>query len=312
MEPLSHYWGHLHLQSHPACPQRCSCPLWGQCASCHTTSCPSRHTGTQLRPMSLLAGDAAHRAAGARVLHFALGHALRMLPEPAASCQHERSQPVPSCRTRPACPAAGSLPGCQGPCPAAGSLLGLWPEMGKEIRKEDPGFRPPPLSGLRAVLCVCASLFSSPWLMKYLGSLSCSPVSAFRFDFPDLSWGFGGGGQFCLAFPARGGSSRDPTTGALPPTPAWLLCRIISFPCGLSCRAPSVMCRGGSWITSQSPCPYQNTPLCPVSPWGIFVGQGVAVLSPGAPGAGRSGAECPRGGSPGAPHTSVPAHAPQP
>lgn len=77
-------------------------------------------------PVSVLAGDAAHRAAGARVLRFALGHALRMLPEPAASSRDERSQPVPSCRTRPACPAAGSLPSCQlpagppGPCSASG------------------------------------------------------------------------------------------------------------------------------------------------------------------------------------------------
>lgn len=286
MEPLPQFWGHLHHRSHPACPLCCSCPFWGQCASCQATSCPSRHTGTQLRPFSLLAGDAAHRAARARVLRFALGHALRMLLEPAASSRDERSQPVPSCRTRPSLPSCRVPAQLPGPCWAARSLLSLWPEMGKQIRKEDPGFR---LSGLRAVLCVCASLFSSLWLMKYLGSLSCSPVSAFRFDFPDLSWGFfpGGGGQFCLAFPSRGASRSDPTTGTLPPTPAWLLCRIISFPCGLSCRAPSVMCRGGSWITSQSPCPYQNTPLCPVSPWGVSVGQEVAVLSPGAPGAGR-------------------------
>lgn len=122
--------GSLHLRSHPACPQCCPCPPWGQRASCHATSCPSRHTGTQLSPTSLLAGDAAHRAAGARVLRFALGHAVRMLPEPAASSRDERSQPVPSCRTRPACPAAGSLPSCRvpaqlpGPCSASGRRRG--------------------------------------------------------------------------------------------------------------------------------------------------------------------------------------------
>lgn len=42
--------GSLHLCSRPACPQRCSCPPWGQCGSCHATSCPSCPSGTQLRP----------------------------------------------------------------------------------------------------------------------------------------------------------------------------------------------------------------------------------------------------------------------
>lgn len=137
MEPLPQFWGHLHLRSRPACPLCCSCPLWGQCASCHATSCPSRHTGTQLRPLSLPAGDAAHRAARARVLRFPLSHALRMLPEPAASSRDERSQPVPSRRTRPACPAAGSLPSCRvpagppGPCSASGRRWGS--ESGRKI-----------------------------------------------------------------------------------------------------------------------------------------------------------------------------------
>lgn len=40
----------LGTPSSPVCPQCCSCPLWGQCASCYTTSCPSRHSGSQLSP----------------------------------------------------------------------------------------------------------------------------------------------------------------------------------------------------------------------------------------------------------------------
>lgn len=139
--------------------------------------------------------------------------------------------------------------------------------------------------------------------MKYLGSLSCSPVSAFRFGFPDLSWGLRGGEAVPFLFPLPWGRPDGPHHGNASAHASLVTLQDISFPCGLSCRAPSVMCRGGSWITSQSPCPYQNTPLCPVSPWGVSVGQGVAVLSPGAPGAGRpwSGAECPRGALQGSP-----------
>lgn len=198
-------------------------------------------------------------------------------------------------------------------CPLARSLLGLWPQTGRQMGKDDPGSRPSPLSGLRAVPCVCASLFSSLWLMKYLGSLSCSPVSAFRFGFPDLSWGWGWGAVPCL-FPLPWGRPEGPHHGNASAHASLVTLQDISFPCGLSCRAPSVMCRGGSWITSQSPCPYQNTLLCPVSPWGVSVGQGVAILSPGAPGAGRPlvGCRMPTVGSPGLTHTWVPAHAPQP
>lgn len=123
-------------------------------------------------------------------------------------------------------------------CPLARSLLGLWPQTGRQMGKDDPGSRPSPLSGLRAVPCVCASLFSSLWLMKYLGSLSCSPVSAFRFGFPDLSWGLGGGGQFRVSFPSRGAGRRDPTTGTLLPTPAWLLCRIFLSPVAFLAEHP--------------------------------------------------------------------------
>lgn len=102
-----------------------------------------------------------------------------------------------------ACPAARSLPSCWVPArPLAGDEEG--------IRKEDPGFGPPLLSGLRAVPCVCALLFSSPWLMKYLGSLSCSPVSAFRFGFPNLSWGFGGGGSSVSLSPPVGAARGTP------------------------------------------------------------------------------------------------------
>lgn len=146
MEPLPQFWGHLHHQSHPACPLCCSCPLWGQRASCQATSCPSRHTGTQLRPVSLLAGDAAHRAARARVLRFALGHALRMLPEPAASSWDERSQPVPSCRTRPSLPSCQVPAGPPGPCSASGQRWGS--KSGRKIL----AFGSP----ASALSCVCA------------------------------------------------------------------------------------------------------------------------------------------------------------
>lgn len=46
--------------------------------------------------------------------------------------------------------------------------------------------------------------------MKYLGSLSCSPVSAFRFGFPDLSWGLGGGGSSLSLSPPVGPAGRTP------------------------------------------------------------------------------------------------------
>lgn len=36
--------------------------------------------------------------------------------------------------------------------------------------------------------------------MKYLGSLRCSSVSAFRFGFIDLTWGWGLGGQLRLVW----------------------------------------------------------------------------------------------------------------
>lgn len=91
----------------------------------------------QLSAVSLPAGDAAHRAARARVLRFALGHALRTLPEPAASSRDGRSQPVPSCRTRPACPAAGSLPSCwlpaQPPAPCSTSGRGWGSKSGISV-----------------------------------------------------------------------------------------------------------------------------------------------------------------------------------
>lgn len=164
-------------------PGCCSCPPWGRCAGCRAVGCPTRHRGMRLSPVSLIAGDAAHRPAGPRILRFALGHAVRMLPEPAASSRDERSQPVPSCGMRPATEPPG-------PCSAVGRRRG-----GKAGRKNLAfgRLRSPPS---RAVLCLCASLFSSFWLMTYLGSLRCSSVSAFRFGFIDLSWGLGRGGSF--------------------------------------------------------------------------------------------------------------------
>lgn len=98
----------------------------------------------------------------------------------------------PAGRGRPA-----QLPG---PCPAAGSLLGrqvpAQPLAGDGEANQEGRSWLSAASAPRphAVLCVCASLFSSLWLIKYLGSLSCSPVSAFRFGFPDFSWGFFWGG----------------------------------------------------------------------------------------------------------------------
>lgn len=102
------------------------------------------------------------------------------------------------------------------PCPAASSLLGCQvparPLAGEEEANQEgrSWLSAAPLSGLRAVLCVCASLFSSLWLMKYLGSLSCSPVSAFRFGFPDLSWGFWGWGSSVSLSPPVGPAGGTP------------------------------------------------------------------------------------------------------
>lgn len=212
----------------------------GVLGRCCAVGCPTRHGGMQPSPLSLVAGDAAHRPAGPRILRFALGHAVRMLLEPAASSRDERSQPVPSRGTRPAAEPPG-------PCSAAGRRRG-----GKTGRKNlvFGRLRSPPS---RAVLCVCASLFSSFWLMKYHGSLRCSSVSAFRFGFIDLSWGLGWGvgcgvwgGQFHLvwqsAFPSRGTDRRDrggtPATGKLSPAPAPLLCRIFLFPVAFLAERP--------------------------------------------------------------------------
>lgn len=106
-------------------------------------------------------------------------------------------------------------------------------------------------------------------------------MSAFRFGFIDLSWGSGGGGSSFISFgralsPLLGLARGTPAPGELPPTPAPFILQDIPSPRGLSCRAPSVLSRGGSWITSQSPCPYQNAQPCLLSPQRCFCGAGGA------------------------------------
>lgn len=132
------------LWPHPASPRALLLPSPGTTCRlpCHGLSRQARRDAGEPRNL-FIAGDAAHRSAGPRILRFALGHAVRMLPEPAASSRDERSQPVPSCGTRPAAEPPG-------PCSAAGRRRG-----GKAGRK-NPAFgrlwSPPS----RTVLCVCA------------------------------------------------------------------------------------------------------------------------------------------------------------
>lgn len=113
--------------------------------------------------------------------------------------------------------------------------------------------------------------------MKYLGSLRCSSVSAFRFGFIDLTWGLGLGG----AVPSRLAERFPLATGKLSPTPAPVLSRIFLSPVAFLAERPRLRVEVGPGLPVSLRVLTQTLSLVP-PPRGVSVGHGVAALSPGA------------------------------